>query len=66
HVEGVASAALALALVWLLNAGLIRFLARTRGLLFALAAALFIPIDSLVVGIGMLSAAVDWIRGQRY
>jgi GT2 family glycosyltransferase len=42
------------------------FLARERGARFALIAALFQPIDAMVVGLGMLQAAVEFLQGRRY
>ncbi len=44
----------------------ITFLARERGALFALIAALFQPVDVIAVGLGMLSAMVGFVRGARY
>ena len=42
------------------------FLAKQRGMEFALAAALFQPIDVIAVGLGMLIAALEFARGVRY
>lgn len=49
-----------------LNASLLAFLARNRGFLFAVQAALFLPLDVFVVGLGMLRAFLDFARGVRY
>lgn len=51
---------------WTLNFSLLRFLAQKRGFTFALRAALFLPLDVLVVGLGMLRAFFDFARGKRY
>lgn len=51
---------------WALNFALFNFLAQKRGLRFALRAALFLPLDVLVVGLGMLRAFFDFARGKRY
>lgn len=59
-------AALALATFYLLNIPLLRFLLVRRGLAFAVAGALLLPLDVLVVGIGMLIAVLDFARGERY
>ena len=42
------------------------YLAREHGLRFALIAALFQPIDAIVVGWGMLKAVMEFVRGRRY
>jgi GT2 family glycosyltransferase len=42
------------------------YLARTRGARFALIGALFQPADVIVVGLGMVAAAVEFVRGVRY
>jgi GT2 family glycosyltransferase len=42
------------------------FLARERGVSFALRAALFQPIDVIVVGAGMLQAGLEFVQGRRY
>jgi GT2 family glycosyltransferase len=42
------------------------FLARERGIGFAIRAALFQPIDVIAVGLGMFQAIVDFVRGIRY
>ena len=65
-VPAAAGGALGIAALWAFNAGWLVFLARARGLSFALRAALFLPVDAFVVGLGMLAAALDWIRGKRY
>lgn len=49
-----------------LNISLLQFLARKRGAGFALRAALFLPLDVSIVGLGMLRAAFDFARGARY
>ncbi len=51
---------------YLLNSSLLAFLIRERGWRFAFKAGLFLPADVLVVGLGMLQAAVDFAWGQRY
>ncbi len=42
------------------------YLARERGMRFALIAAVFQPMDAVAVGVGMLVALVDFARGVRY
>ncbi len=42
------------------------YLARARGIVFALRAALFQPLDALAVGAGMFVALVAFARGVRY
>jgi len=42
------------------------YLARARGIVFALRAALFQPLDALAVGAGMFIALVEFARGVRY
>jgi GT2 family glycosyltransferase len=49
-----------------LNLPFIQFLARLRGLKFGFQSCVFLPLDALVVGIGMLLGAVDFVRGHRY
>lgn len=49
-----------------LNFSLVRFLVQQRGILFALRSALFLPLDVFVVGLGMLCALFDFVRGERY
>ena len=44
----------------------IRTCARERGLRFAFGAALFQPVDALVVGAGMSAAVLAFARGARY
>lgn len=51
---------------YVLNARLLQFLFRKRGAGFAVRAALFLPCDVLVVGLGMLRAFWDFARGTRY
>lgn len=55
-----------LAVFYLLNASLLAFMFRARGSGFAIKAALFLPLDVLLVGLGMLNAFVDFARGIRY
>ena len=55
-----------LVLFYLLNAGLLAFVLRARGFVFALKTALFLPVDVFVVGLGMLNAFFDFARGRRY
>lgn len=49
-----------------LNASLLLFLFRMRGLWFAIQGCLFLPLDALAVGSGMMSAALDLARNKRY
>ncbi len=42
------------------------YLARERGVGFALLAALFQPLDVLAVGAGMLAALIAFVRGKKY
>ncbi len=42
------------------------YLARQRGIGFALLAALFQPIDVIAVGLGMLIAASEFVQGKKY
>ncbi len=42
------------------------YLARERGMRFAMLAALFQPADALAVGLGMLGAGVEFVQGKRY
>ncbi|MBI5031811.1 MAG: glycosyltransferase [Chloroflexi bacterium] len=42
------------------------FLARERGIRFALFAALVQPMDAMAVGFGMLAAVIEFARGVRY
>ncbi|MCC7161097.1 MAG: glycosyltransferase [Anaerolineae bacterium] len=55
-----------LGLFYLLNASLLTFVHRARGLSFATRTALFLPADVFVVGLGMLRALLDFARGRRY
>lgn len=55
-----------LVVFYLLNASLLIFLLRARGIGFVFAAALFLPLDVFVVGLGMLSAFANFARGIRY
>lgn len=57
---------LGLAIFYLLNLNLLQFLAQKRGLAFALRAMLFLPLNVLIVGIGMLTALFDFALGKRY
>ena len=61
-----APALLAFCGFYLLNIPLIRFIWHTRGRLFVLESALLLPVDALVVGLGMLAAMLDLVRGRRY
>lgn len=60
------TALIGLALFYLLNSSLLRFLFQKRGVVFALQSALFLPADVLVVGLGILKATIDFARGTRY
>lgn len=51
---------------FLLNGSLLAFMRRTRGFGFMLRSALFLPVDVLVVGLGMLGAILNFARGVRY
>lgn len=55
-----------LAVFYLLNLSLLAFLFRARSIGFVLQAACFLPFDVFVVGLGMLSAFVNFARGIRY
>lgn len=55
-----------LALFFLLNFSLLKFLAQKRGVRFALRSALFLPLDVFIVGLGMSRALFDFARGIRY
>jgi glycosyltransferase involved in cell wall biosynthesis len=57
---------LGLGVFYALNIPLLTFLARKRGTRFALQAALFLPADVLIVGLGMLCALFDFARGIQY
>ena len=57
---------LLLAVFYALNSRWFGYLARERGMRFALFAALFQPVDVLAVGVGMLAAALDFVRGTKY
>lgn len=57
---------LTLVLFYALNASFLWFLLSKRGSSFALASALFLPLDVFVVGLGMMRALVDALRGIRY
>lgn len=72
-----AAVVLQIALVWLaalaglaffysLNLSLLKFLLQKRGTLFAIQSAVFLPIDVFVVGLGMLTAFLNFARGARY
>lgn len=51
---------------YLLHASWLGYLARERGLRFALLAALLQPVDGMAVSAGMLTAGVEFVRGARY
>ncbi len=51
---------------YLANARWLAFLAHQRGFGFAIRAALFLPFDVFIVGLGMLRAVFDFTRGVRY
>jgi GT2 family glycosyltransferase len=55
-----------LVLFYVLHSSWLLFLARERGARFALLAALFQPLDVMAVGMGMVSATFDFVRGKRY
>lgn len=61
----IASTVLLSTVYWLLSTWL-AYLARERGLRFALIAALFQPVDVIAVGLGMVSAVARFVRGRRY
>jgi GT2 family glycosyltransferase len=61
----IASLVLFLAFYFLFLPWLI-YLARQRGIGFAILAALFQPIDVIAVGLGMLMAVVEFARGKKY
>lgn len=56
----------AVVIFYLLNAPLLRFLARKRGIFFALRSAFFLPVDVFVVSLGMLTAVLNFARGIQY
>ncbi len=60
------AALVALALFFLWNVSLFKFLLAKRGAVFALQSALFLPVDVFVVGLGMLLAFANFARGVRY
>lgn len=60
------AALLLLGLFYALNIPWLGFLARQRGLGFALLAALFQPLDVVTVGAGILFALLDFARGVKY
>ncbi len=57
---------LALFVFYGLNSPWLSFLGRERGILFLLQAALFLPIDVIVVGFGIIAALFDFARGKKY
>lgn len=57
---------IALLLFYVLNLSLLKFLAQKRGLGFTVRSALFLPIDVIVVGLGMLTALGNFASGERY
>ncbi len=59
-------ALLGLTMFFLLDASLIRFLYRASGWRMALGAALYLPFDTLVVGMGMLVAVLQLMLGVKY
>src|SRR5574341_21450 len=61
-----AATCLLLALFYPLNASWLAYLAHERGVLFALRAVLFQPVDVIVAGFGMVVAAIEFACGVRY
>lgn len=61
-----AAALVGLGVFMLLNFSLLAFVTRARGIGFGLKAALFLPADVFAVGLGMLKAGWDFVRGLRY
>jgi len=66
HLLWLVPALLGLGLFYLLNASLLAFIRRKRGGRFMFQGALLLPVDVLVVGIGMLAAILDFARGYKY
>lgn len=60
------AALLTLILFYLLNAPLLAYVARARGILFTLKTALILPLDVFIVGLGMARALLNFARGIRY
>lgn len=57
---------IALGVFYFLNLPLLTFLWQTRGVGFTIESALFLPLDVILVGLGMLRAVFDFARGVRY
>jgi glycosyltransferase involved in cell wall biosynthesis len=56
----------AFATFYLLNSRFVTYLARLRGNRFALLSCIFLPVDAFVVGLGILFAVIDFLRGRLY
>ena len=65
-VVGSVAGLIALGGFYVLNLPLLAFLWRARGAWFTIESALFLPLDALVVGLGILRAVFDFLRGIRY
>jgi GT2 family glycosyltransferase len=61
-----AASAILLVTFYVLSFPWLGYLTRERGARFALLAALFQPVDAIAVGMGMLSAMFDFVRGTKY
>jgi GT2 family glycosyltransferase len=66
HSAFLVAGATLLAVFYALNTTWLGYLARRRGLQFALVGALFQPVDVIAVGLGMAAAGIEYIRGVRY
>ncbi len=51
---------------YLLNASFLAFLLRARGIAFLVWSLVFLPLDVIVVGVGIAAACVDFACGRRY
>ncbi len=51
---------------YLLNSPFLVFLLRERGIVFVTQSLLLLPLDVIVVGVGIVAACADFVRGKRY
>lgn len=51
---------------YLLNASFLGFLLHARGIAFVVRSIVFLPLDVIVVGVGIAAACIDFARGRRY
>jgi glycosyltransferase involved in cell wall biosynthesis len=51
---------------YLLNSPFLVFLLRERGIVFVAKSLLLLPLDVIVVGVGIVAACADFVRGKRY